>query len=241
VPYCNSQHIEKAIAQALSNSSPESLDEPVDLINIGNSLSTNVVPQDVIDQFILWAEEEINSSLNAMYITPLPEVVTFETSLLVNINEYNTYIVTADASPFNVGDSTILKDRLLEERYIIQEIGDTAKRNLFTTTSPITYSFKRGTRVLLVKYPEPITMTAARLAAANIYDRYFASQAAPNESKFGQFLRSLARKDLNMILNGRTELPVHRVGRVFYNPNLAKPYSLRDGKGENDIDDIGRQ
>jgi hypothetical protein len=70
-------------------------------------------------------------------------------------------------------------------------------------------------------------LISARLTSANIYDKYFASQASPNMSDFGKTMRALATNSLNNILNGRTVLHGQmRVGNRFFNSNLQDRYSL---------------
>ena len=242
--YSNIQLITRVIAQALTTASPSDLDAPVDLINIGNTFDTNVIPEETVYQYIIWADEEINASMSELYTTPFCELADFETPLLADINEYNPYIITCKRCPFNIGDNIILsEDGYYEERHVIDEIINQTDENVFGTEDAITYPFKADlTRVVRVKYPEPITIMSARSAAASIYDKYFASQSAPNESKFGQFLRSLVRQDTNNILNGRTILHgQHRIGRRFYNPTLVDRYGLPKSVGdETNIDDLGR-
>ena len=71
---------------------------------------------------------------------------------------------------------------------------------------------------------------SARLAAANIYDKYFSSESSPNVSNFGESLRGLAYDRLNDVLNGT--IIIHgqqRIGRRFYNPNLVDQYALPSG------------
>ena len=78
-----------------------------------------------------------------------------------------------------------------------------------------------------MKFPEPIRISSARLAAANIYDKFFSSQSSPNTSEYGKYARDQARQELNNIRNGGTVLwGQHRIGRRFWNPNLDDRYAL---------------
>ena len=87
-----------------------------------------------------------------------------------------------------------------------------------------------GSRILRTTYPPPIRFISARIASANIYDKYFSSESSPNTSTFGETLRSLAYDRLNDILSGAIILHgQHRIGRRFYNPNLTDQYSLPSG------------
>ena len=232
--------VERILAQALTSSSPQDLVSPVDLLKIGNTLNTNLVPELIVEQYILWADEDINAAVNELYATPLCEKADFETVLYSDINEYNPYIITAKGCPFYPGDIIILNDGIHEERHTIKEIVDLINRNVFLTEQPVIYYFKASdTRVIRVKYPEPVTLISARLAAANIYDKYLMSQSAPNKSEYGKYLRQLARVDINNVLNGRTILHgEHRIGRRFYNANLVDRYSLPGDWGEHNMEEI---
>ncbi len=81
-----------------------------------------------------------------------------------------------------------------------------------------------------VSYPSPIRFISSRLAASNIYDKYFSSESSPNTSTFGATIRDLAYDRLNDILSGTIILHgQHRIGRRFYNPNLVDQYALPTG------------
>ena len=81
-----------------------------------------------------------------------------------------------------------------------------------------------------VAYPPPIRFISARLASANIYDKYFTAESAANVSGYGEKLRELGYARLNEVLNGTIILHgQHRIGRRFFNPNLVDQYSLPTG------------
>lgn len=240
--YSNKTLIENIIAQALLGT-PKSTNAPIDLMSIGNTLAPNNTPEKIVNQYVLWADEEINSTLSQMYATPFAEVVALDTTLFANIDAYNHFIVTEFPTPLNVGDEILLKSGDTQERHIISLVVDTIGRNIFQTLEPIGFGFQAGTRMVTVKYPEPISLISAMIAASRIYDRFFSSQSDVNDSKFGQNLRAQARRELNNILNGRTILHgVHRIGGTgFYNPTLVRQYGLQKGNdGAKDIDDLGR-
>jgi hypothetical protein len=239
--YCNITHVERILAQALTSASPSSLTTPAQLIRIGNTLASNNVTDDIVNQYIAWADDNIDSVLSELYVTPLKEIIDFETTLFSNIDEYNRYLITAEAAPFEEGDTITLFDGTHNERVVIESIVDTPDRNIFATREPIGYNFQAdNTRVLRVRYSAPITLSSARIAAANIYDKYFASQSSPNESDYGKFLRKQAQQLLDNILNGRTILHgQQRIGYRFVNSNLKDRYHLPGQPGEAKQDDVG--
>ena len=114
-----------------------------------------------------------------------------------------------------------------EERHEIEEI---ITPSTFETVDMIQYFFPADSRILRVSYPPPIRFISARLAAANIYDKYFSAESSPNISSFGDKLRELANGKINEILSGTIILHgQQRIGRRFYNPNLVEQYSVPTG------------
>jgi hypothetical protein len=228
--YCTQTDIENVIAQALTSataSSPDSFGTLSSLINIGNSLDKNLVPDSSVDYYIQMADREVDASLSELYSTPFCELANFETVLFSDIYEYNPYIVTERACPLAVGDQVIILGSGQEERHVIDEV---ISSMIFSTEDEIGFSFTADSRVVRVSYPDPIRFISARKASATLYDKYFSSESSPNVSKFGEYLRQLAFTDTNNILNGTTILHgQHRIGRRFYNSNLVDQYGLPQG------------
>lgn len=228
--YCTETDITRTIAQALTSATANTTDNLGtygNLMNIGNTLDKNLVSSDNIDYYIQLADSEIDAALSQLYVTPFCEKCDFETVLYSSIDEYNPYIVLERTCPLAAGDNIILTDGVHEERRQIDLVID---GTTFSTVSPIQYFFLEDTRILRVTYPPPIRFISARLASANIYDKYFSSESSPNTSNFGNQLRELAQGRLNDILNGSIILHGHmRIGRRFYNPNLVDQYNLPSG------------
>ncbi|MEQ9716114.1 MAG: hypothetical protein ABGF52_11355 [Candidatus Asgardarchaeum sp.] len=228
--YCTENDIVKTIAQSLTtatSATSDGLGTFSNLMNVGNVLDKNLVSTDNVNYYIQLADSEIDGSLSQLYITPFCELCDFESSLYSSIDEYNPYIVLEKYCPFAAGDMVILTDGTREERH---EIGEVIDGSTFATVSEIQYFFGEDTRILRVTYPPPIRFISARIASANIYDKYFSSESSPNTSGFGDKLRELAENRLNDILNGSIILHGHqRIGRRFYNPNLVEQYALPTG------------
>lgn len=228
--YSTQSDVEKTIAQALTSataSSPDDFGSLQNLINIGNSLDKNLVPDDAVNYYIQLADQEIDSLLSELYKTPFCEKVNFESELYSNIDEYNPYIVLEGNCPLAAGDIIVIKEGDIEERHVIETVEG---NGIFSTVDDIDYYFSQGARVLRMSYPPPLRFISARLASAAIYDKYFSSEASPNTSKFGEILRGLAYERINDILSGKIIIHgAHRIGRRFYNPNLVDEYSLPSG------------
>lgn len=234
--------VQRILANTLTSASPTDLTAPVNLIQIGSTFDFNTIPQDDVEQYIKLSDEEINSTLSELYVMPLCEKADFETTLLADIDEYNQYIITSASCPFYVGDVLLLTDGNNEERHVISEIVSVSGNNAFETEEPVSYGFLvSNTRVLRLKYPEPISLMSARLAAANVYEKYFMAEASPSQSEYGKWMRNMVRTSINNILNGRTILHgAHRIGLSrFINSTLSVQYGLPNNKGSNDIDALG--
>jgi len=230
VAYCNETDITRTIAQSLTSATTQTTDglgTLSNLLNVGKVLDNNLVTSDIVDYYIQLADSEIDGGLSELYRTPFCEIVDFETATYSAMDEYNDSIVLEKPCPLAAGDVVLLKSGSIEERHTIDEV---LTPSTFSTVSEIQYLFPEDTRILRVTYPKPIRFISARLASANIYDKYFTAESSANVSTFGEKLRELAYTRLNDILNGSTILHgVHRIGRRFYNGNLVDQYSLPTG------------
>jgi len=226
------------MANTLTSASPQNTNQPVDLMRIGTTFDFNVVDSVLAQEYIKLADEEIDATISELYVTPLEQTCDFETRLLSDINDYNDFIITTDYCPFYVGDELLLTNGVVEERHIVARVIDIENMNIFETLDPIVYMFSASnTRVLRIKYPDPIPLMSMRWSAATIYEKYFMAEASPSESEYGKWMRGLVRADINNILNGRAILHgAHRIGRRFYNPTLVDQYGLPHAKGENDME-----
>jgi len=229
--YSSETDITKTIAQSLTTATAQTSDDLgtySNLLNVGNTLDKNLVTTSNVNYYIQLADSEIDGVLSQLYSTPFCEKVDFETELFSPMDpSSNIYIVTERYCPLAAGDIVILTDGTNEERHEINTVigGDT-----FSTVDPVQVSFVATTRVLRVAYPPPIRFISARIASANIYDKYFSAEVSPGTSKFGETLRSLGYDRINDILSGAIILHgAHRIGRRFYNSNLVEQYSLPTG------------
>jgi len=228
--YCTETDIKMTIAQSLTSATASTTDAVGtygNLINIGNTLDKNLVTTDNVNYYIQLADSEIDATLSLLYKTPFCEKCDFETVLYSSIDEYNPYIVLELHCPLSAGDNIILTDGIHDERHTIDEVID---GKTFSTVSAIQYFFLENTRILRVSYPPPVRFISARLASANIYDKYFSAESSPNTSTFGSQMRDLGTGRLDDILNGSIILHGQmRTGRRFYNPTLVDQYNLPSG------------
>jgi hypothetical protein len=220
--------IRKLLANALTSATPDTFDELGNLLNVGNSLDTNLITTDILHTYMQDADQTIDSAINGIYVTPLKRVGGPEWRLSADVSEYADGAVLslvssqASASVLLPGDALVIYDGDQREEVEVDSVsGDDV-----TLASPALNLYSLDiTRVVRVDFPAQIKFISARLAAANIYDKYFAAQADKNESKYGQFFREMAIGQLNQILAGATILHgQHRIGHLTVNPNLIKAY-----------------
>jgi len=227
--YCTTDEVDYILANPLTSATNPTTQTRRNLLVIGRVRDKNVVSDDVVRQYIQWAGEEIDSQLSQMYKMPVCPKVHFQTKLLSDLTEYNSYLVLEKACSLAKGDNIwiVSADGNEKEEHTIDEaVGN----SVFSTLEPIEFPFAAGSRVLHVKFPDPIPWIAVRLTVSNLYDKYFAAQASPNVSDYGKHLRDQARIKLSEILNGKIILHgVERTGRVLYDPNIVAQYGLPDG------------
>ena len=237
--YCSISDIQNIIAQSLTSATSTSndMDTLGSLLNIGKVFDTNLVTTEILNSYISMADQEIDAILNELYSTPFCETANFETELYSDIYEYNPFLIFERVCPLAVGNQVVLVFGDNEERHEIDEV---VSPTIFSTLEPIGYEFPAGTRVTRVTFPSAIRYISARMASATIYDKYFAAESSPNVSTFGKYLRDMARREINNILQGRTIIHgQHRIGRRFYNANLDAQYGLPLGpEGEKNIDTL---
>jgi hypothetical protein len=226
--YCTVYEVDLVLAQALTSSRPYSGTSRIELINIGNVRDPSTIPDELIEYFIELAGSEIDGALSQMYVTPLIRCINGQWYLQTDLDEYSQQVVMTDAVHIVPGEEIIIRDddTDTEEPHIVQTVID--QYTIETMSAIINIFPADSTRVMRIMFPPPVNQIAARIAAANIYDRYFSAQASPNISDYGKEMRRMATAELNNILNGRIWLKRQtRIGDRFASPYLDSNYALR--------------
>lgn len=228
--YSSIDEVDRTLAQALTSARPETPDIVGDLVNIGNTRDLNQIPNEVVQQYIRFADGKIDGVLSQQYYTPLIPCASGQWDLDADINEYNQNVEISDTGNLVVGEKIVIRndDTGDEEFHYIATIED---QYTLTVTVPIgtVFDASNEVRVIRLKYPSPVPQISVRYAAAFIYDKYFAAQASPNVSDYGNKMRDEAMQDMNNILNGRAILACQRRrGDRFGNSYLDDSFSLRD-------------
>jgi hypothetical protein len=219
--YSTRQEVYLALANALSQGGPVGDGQLVPITTIGNSLSSAVTPEQ-ISQYVRWADEQINAALTSLYRVPLSRVNFGTYYLAVDVTAGDTQLVMNDSTMFVAGDVVLIRNDTTTQELIIASIPDDHTMMLI---GPVVNSYSAvNSDVERIRYPDPIPMISARLAAATLYDKHFAAQVTGNETEYGKKLRAMAFDTLNQILSGVVKLYLadasDYVGRRYYNHAL---------------------
>lgn len=234
--YSTRQEVILTLANVMTSGSPAP--GPSGLIpvtSIGKSI-TDTVPDDVLYQFIRYADQNIDASISNLYRVPVERVNEGTFDLAVDITAGDTQAILRDATKFIVDDLVLIRDddNVTSQEMTVQAIPNEATLEF---TGPVTDSYLAvDARVERIRYPDPLPKISARLAAAAIYDKYFAAQVEGNQSDYGKQLRALAYQDINQILSGAIRLQVPDanmyMGRRYYNHALGDVIDTRAEAGK---------
>jgi hypothetical protein len=235
--YASPALVERVITQSLTSATQPTLTGKGNLINFGNTLDKNLITDEIMNQHINIADTFINSALSVLYKTPLKEIADLECKMAVDVDAYNgeLYLISPQANVFVPGDIVVVIDGVFDEKHVVTSVLN--DNTLMLDGNLNGFYSAETTRILRVRFPDPVPNTSARLAAASIYERYFGSQSTVQTSEFAKTLRNQAKIDINNILNGRAVLHgQHRIGDRFLNSNLKDRYGLRNVEGDSSRD-----
>lgn len=226
--YSTRQEVIEALANALSRGNPDGSSGRVPLLGVGNTLS-DTVTEESLQQYIRWADENIDAQLSGIYATPFKRINRGSYRLALDVTAGDSSVILTDATRFNPFDVVLIRD---DTNYQQLTISATPTDNQLTFSDPITNSYvANSTRIERIKYPDPIPKISARIAASMIYDKHFAAQVTGNQSDTGKWLRTLAYGDINGILAGTIRLSLASahdyMGRRYYNAALDDNISTK--------------
>lgn len=231
--YCTKQEAIYALANALTSGNPAATGTLVDILTIGKSL-TNTVPPPELLQYIRWADAEIDSKISSIYNVPLKRINQGSFPLSLDATMGDQRAILADATRFTEGDVVLIRDDVNTQQLTVDAYTDDSTVNFI---EPLLHDYSSAdTNIEKIRYPEPIPLVSARLAAAFIYDKHFAAQQEGNESNFGKALRGTAYSDLNQVLSGAVRLAAADantyVGRRYVNGALFDVLPTRAEAGK---------
>lgn len=232
--YSTKQEVILALANALSQGNPVGGVGTVSPItSIGKTITDTVTDQD-IQQYIRWADQNIDAALSSIYRTPLRRVNMGTFQLALDITTGDDQATLVDATRFLEGDIVLVRDDVNSQQMTILAIPND---NVLEFTTPFTTGYlANDSKVERIRYPDPVPKISARTAAAYLYDKYFAAQVTGNQSDYGKNLRALAFEDINAILSGAIRLELadagDYVGRRYQDAALDDTPSTRAKPGE---------
>jgi len=257
--YCTKQAVDLILAQALTSARPEQSvttgkTKLIGIGGIGNVRDTNRIPDEIVEQYISFSDNQIDGILSQQYFTPFNKCANGQWDLDEDINislisgtdvgtdsagnaittttgssaDDDTIVVNSSVNLVE-GDEIIIHDDLTgdEEVAIVDALID---QNTFRVTASVEGVFlaDSGVRIIRSQFPPPLNQISARYAASYIYDKYFAAQATPDVSDYGKEMRAIAMGQLNDVLNGKTILKcARRKGDHFGNPWINSNHSLQ--------------
>jgi len=227
--YCTISDVDKILNQALTSASPRTSSK-IPLNDIGGVRDINRIPNSVVEEYISFADNQIDGILSEMYYCPLRPCANGQWTLESDINEYNPYVEMSYGNNLVPGDVILIIDDNsgLQERHTVDQIID---EDTISTAYPVLTFFEASDDVRIVReqLPPPINQIAARYAASFIFDKYFAAEVAPNTSEYGKEMRGVAMGQINDILNGKTVLKCQRrKGDLLGNSWLEDTYQHKD-------------
>jgi len=232
--YSSKAEVIQALATALTSGQPSTPGVVVSVTTVGK-LITDTINDDQLYQFIRWADDNLNAAISSIYQIPLQRVNRGSYDLAADVVAAQTFILLADATIFTEGDVVVIRDLTMAQSQTLT-VSTVPNENRINFTTPITLSYSLlTTKVERIRYPDPIPKMSARLAAAYLYDKYFAAQVDGNESDYGKYLRNLVKQDINNILAGTIKLLLPEagqyVGRRYYNATLDDAISTHAEPG----------
>ena len=190
----------------------------------GNSVTKRdkITPDEAI-QYIRLAQQEIDSRLRPFYTCPLRRTKQFETDILNNISAGSSININVwDSSVFYKGDSVRLQSKDAMELSIVTNIPD----DKTITVNTVLNNYIEGSKVSIVKFPDPIPLIAARFAVSFAFDALFTAQQAPDVSEYGKEQRKLALNSMDNILTGSALLVgQEHTGRRFVKSGLLDSWN----------------
>ena len=187
------------------------------------STRSNISPNEA-ESYILYANQYIDGRLRPFYSCPLRRIKSYETFLETDVAAGTSVTVTVnDSGAFIRTDLVRLQNKNSMETAVVLETPTITTIVLDTVTG--TYLTADDSKISILEYPDPIPITAARLACSFVLDRLFVAEQAPDVSTYGKTQRNIAREAIDDILNGTVLLfGQEHTGRRFCRGSLYDAY-----------------
>jgi hypothetical protein len=192
--------------------------------NAQGSNRSNISSEEAV-QYIEYATTYLDGRLRPFYSCPLRRIKQYETDVLSNPSHGDLVSITVnDSGSFLAGNLIRIQNYDTMETAIV-----TSTPNLKTVVVDHlnnNYLSADNTKISIIKYPDPVPLVVAQMAASLLLDRLFVSQNSPDVSEFGKTQRNLARSQIENILSGEVLLFGQEfTGRRFCRITLLDAFS----------------
>lgn len=176
------------------------------------------------NQYILYAQEYIDARLRPFYVVPLRKIKTYEDDVFSDVPMgLNVPVKVKDSVYFTAEDVVRIQDRNKNETCTVKSIQDSTTIILSSVQS--SYLSSDGLMISIVKFPEQISVIAARLAVSFAFDVLYVQSQSPDVSSYGKTQRNLSREGIENILTGEVALFGQELtGRRFLRGQLFDAY-----------------
>jgi hypothetical protein len=192
-----------------------------------------LTPQEVT-KFIRFAQQEIDSRLKPMYVTPLRRIKDYETEILNNVSSgSNVMISVNDSGAFATGQLVRIQKTHGYEQTVVTNVPDLKRLEVSILAS----DYDADSTVSILEFPDPIPLICARLAVSYAFDQLFIAEQAPDVSQYGINQRKLAMNSMDSILSGTAIL----VGQDHVTKRFARMSVFDSYKTPTDDIQFGRE
>ena len=221
--YCNYQDMALILPEKVKISDQNIGTPSVTAGNQGSNRSNISIPKAV--QYIKKATEWIDARLRPFYVCPLSRIKQFETDVLNNPSHGSQVrIVVEDSGSFITGNLIRIQNYDTMETAVVTDTPDLV--TVVVDKLVNNYLSADGTKISVLQYPDPVPLITAQMASSFALDSLWASEQAPDSSKFGVTMRNLARAQMDNILSGEVLLMgQNHTGRRFIRMSLLDAFS----------------
>ena len=172
------------------------------------------------EQYILLAQEQIDSRLRAMYVCPLRQVKTYETTVTSMTVAAGTNVTVAVRTNVSFG---IDQEIRMQSKYDMEtaRIVSVNSNGTDLVLDSLSNAYVFDDKISIIEFPDSIRLTTAQFACSFLIDKLFTAEQSPDVSEYGKKLRGQAKGSLNSILAGESRLfGQDHTGRRFVRNSL---------------------
>jgi len=166
----------------------------------GSSRSNITIPE--CNRYLSFADSQIDAKLRPFYVMPLRRIKLHEVTVVQDITHGDNIVVSVeDSGVFTQWDLVRIQNNYQME---YSNVTDTPSITTIKLDHVINnYSASAdATLISIVKFPDPIPLISARLAASFLMDRLYVATNSPDISTYGAKMRTISNNALDDIIKG---------------------------------------